>query len=140
MTSSSIVIYYPRRLCCIVLCIFVCMLHRTLLFYCCRLQWQTPGMIYYQIIIMSVILNESKGTILTYGLIGGIGALVSLVRVVFAFLRRRLVRLLSWSVAVILQKQKPRNLLFAPKVPAGGQTPNRKSENYGISAHQMYIL
>ena len=129
MTSSSIVIYYPRRLCCIVLCIFVCMLHRTLLFYCCRLQWQTPGMIYYQIIIMSVILNESKGTILTYGLIGGIGALVSLVRVVFAFLRRRLVRLLSWSVAVILQKQKPRNLLFAPKVPAGGQTPNRKSEN-----------
>ena len=70
-------------------------------------------MIYYQIIIMSVILNESKGTILTYGLIGGIGALVSLVRVVFAFLRRRLVRLLSWSVAVLCKKQKP-NLLFAP--------------------------
>ena len=71
-------------------------------------------MIYYQIIIMSVILNESKGTILTYGLIGGIGALVSLVRVVFAFLRRRLVRLLSWSVAVILCKKQKPNLLFAP--------------------------
>ena len=106
MTSSSIVIYYPRRLCRIVLCIFVCMLHRTLLFYCCRLQWQTPGMIYYQIIIMSVILNESNGTILTYGLIDGIGALVSLVRVVFAFLRRRLVRFISWCSRYFMQKPK----------------------------------
>ena len=78
---------------------------------------------------MRVISNESKGTILLYGLIDGVGATDSLVRVGFVFLRRRLVRLLSWSVAVILQKQKPRNLLFAPKVPAGGQTPNRKSEN-----------
>ena len=125
MTSSSIVIYYPRRLCCIVLCIFVCMLHRTLLFYCCRLQWQTPGMIYYQIIIMSVILNESKGTILTYGLIGGIGALVSLVRVVFAFLRRRLVRLLSWSVAVIYAKSKSQ-ICFSHQFYSRA---NRKSEN-----------
>ena len=89
-------------------------------------------MIRYQIIIMRVISNESKGTILLYGLIDGVGATDSLVRVGFVFLRRRLVRLLSWSVAVILQKQKPRNLLFAPKVPAGGQTPNRKSENYLI--------
>ena len=79
---------------------------------------------------MRVISNESKGTILLYGLIDGVGATDSLVRVGFVFLRRRLVRLLSWSVAVILQKQKPRNLLFAPKVPAGGQTPNRKSENW----------
>ena len=48
-------------------------------------------MIRYQIIIMRVISNESKGTILLYGLIDGVGATDSLVRVGFVFLRRRLV-------------------------------------------------
>ena len=66
-------------------------------------------------------MGKSKGTVLVYGLIDGMMAMVLLVRAVIAVLRRGLVWSLSWCKLLFYgEKQKP-NSVFAPEVPAGGK-------------------